>query len=104
MWQLAQQGVLNFNKLGRWWNNRVEIDIVGIDASGNDIVFGECKYGNKPMDTDVFEDLLVKKDAVKWKNDNRTERFVLFSISGYTEQLLELEKKRDDLVLFRKAD
>ena len=56
------------------------------------------------MDTDVFEDLLVKKDAVKWKNDNRTERFVLFSISGFTEQLHELEKKHDDLVLFRKAN
>ena len=56
------------------------------------------------MDTDVFEELLVKKDAVMWKNDRRTERFVLFSISRYTEQLLELEKKRDDLVLFRKAN
>ena len=100
MWKLAQRGLLKFNKLGRWWNNKVEIDIVGIDTSGNDIVFGECKYRSKPMDTDVFETLLAKKDSVQWKNDSRIEHYVLFSISGYTDRLLNLETKRDDLILF----
>ena len=102
MWQFARQGKFVFNKLGRWWNNREEIDIVGLDAGGNEIVFGECKYQNKPMDTDVFESLLRKKEHVLWKNGSRTERFALFSISGFTERLQMLAENRDDLILFEK--
>jgi AAA+ ATPase superfamily predicted ATPase len=100
MWKLALQGRFSFNKLGRWWNNKEEIDIVGIDSSGDQIVFGECKYQNKPVDSDVFEALLKKKDQVMWKNHCRKELFILFSISGFTERLVKLSENRDDLVLF----
>ena len=48
MWDLNVKGKLGFtfNKLGRWWNNTTEIDIVGYDSNGIDIIFGECKYIN----------------------------------------------------------
>ena len=46
MWDLMSEGKIDvsFDKLGRWWNGDQEIDIVGIDSTGNDIIFGECKY------------------------------------------------------------
>ena len=78
----------------------MEIDSVGIDATGNDIVFAECKYRNQPMDTDVFYDLLRKKELVPWKIESRVEKFVLFSISGFTERLRNMAIKRKDLLLF----
>jgi hypothetical protein len=93
-------GKLKFNKLGPWWNNNVEIDSVGIDGTGNDIVFTECKYRTQPMDTDVFCDLLRKKELVPWEKENRIEKFVLFSISGFTERLRSMAIKRKDLLLF----
>ena len=104
MWRMANEGILNFNKLGRWWNNREEIDIVGFDSGGDEIVFGECKYWNKLVGTDVFKALLVKKDSVLWKNESRKERFILFSISGFTKRLRDLADSRDDLILFTKPD
>ena len=61
IWQLVSEGRLNINKLGRWWNNREEIDIVGFDSGGDEIIFCECKYRNRPMDVDVFQSLLRKK-------------------------------------------
>lgn len=102
MWNLNANGKLGmqFDKLGRWWNNEKEIDIVGIDSNGNDIIFGECKYyTNNKMDAKVFYDLKEKAKSVEWKNNTRKEKYILFSISGYKEELKELEKTRDDLIL-----
>ncbi len=93
---------LNFNKIGRWWNGKSEIDIVAFDSTGNDIIFGECKYRVEPMDVDVFYALLNKKEQVIWNNEDRKEKFILFSISGFTNRLRELSNSRDDLLLFEK--
>jgi len=99
LWRLAIAGEVQFNKLGRWWNSKAEIDIVALDSSGDDIVFAECKYNNKPMDADVFYALLEKKELVPWKKGKRKEKFVLFSISGFTGRLRDLASEREDLLL-----
>jgi len=99
LWRLALAGKLRFDKVGRWWNIQEEIDIVALESSGSDIVFAECKYRIQPMDTDVFYDLLRKKEFVPWKKETRLERFALFSISGFTDRIIELAKERGDLLL-----
>ena len=99
LWRLAFVGELTFNSLGRWWNSKEEIDIVAIDSTGEDIAFAECKYRNQPTDVDVFYDLLRKKEFVPWNKEKRREKFVLFSIGGFTNRLLELAGERDDLLL-----
>ena len=99
LWRFAFAEKLQFNKLGRWWNSKEEIDIVALDSTGKDIVFAECKYRTKPTDTDVFFNLLGKKDQVLWNKEGRNEKFVLFSIGGFTDRLLRLAEERDDLLL-----
>ncbi|MCL2286728.1 MAG: DUF234 domain-containing protein, partial [Firmicutes bacterium] len=99
LWRLNIARKLYFNKIGRWWNSKEEIDIVAFHSTGEDIIFAECKYRNQPMDTDVFYDLLRKKEFVPWKKESRREKFVLFSISGFTQHLYELSKTREDLLL-----
>ena len=99
LWRLNIARQLHFNKIGRWWNSKEEIDIVALDNTGEDIVFAECKYRNQPMDADVFYNLLRKKELVPWKKENRREQFVLFSISGFTEHLHEIARIREDLIL-----
>lgn len=90
--------LINF---GRWWNSEEEIDIVAIDTSSNNIIFGECKYykEGKKMDIKVFYDLIEKAKLVDWKKENRNEKYILFSISGYSEELKKVAQKRDDLIL-----
>jgi AAA+ ATPase superfamily predicted ATPase len=99
LWRFALAGELHFNKVGRWWNSQEEIDIVALDNSGDSIVFAECKYRIQPTDTDVFYGLLRKKEFVPWKKETRSEKFVLFSISGFTDRLTELSRERNDLLL-----
>lgn len=102
IWELMAEGKINasLDKIGRWWNGNQEIDIVGIDSTGNDIIFGECKYyTNKVMESKIFFELKEKAKLVKWKNSSRNEKYILFSITGYSKELKELEKSRDDLIL-----
>lgn len=99
LWRLSIAGHLQFNKLGRWWNSKEEIDIVALDSTGEDIVFAECKYRNQPTDADVFFDLMRKKELVPWNKEKRRETFVLFSISGFTNRLIALAGERGDLLL-----
>ena len=101
MWQLNADNAWNFNfdKVGRWWNNNTEIDIVAIDRSGNDIIFGECKYWIDKVGVNVLHDLEQKTGQVDWKKHDRRDHFILFSINGFTNELMELAQSRDDLVL-----
>ncbi len=102
MWNLNTNGRLcmTFSKLGRWWNSKQEIDLVGIDTNSNNIIFGECKYyTNKQVDIDVFYELKDKAKSVQWKNDIRNEKYILFSINGYTSRLKQLAKDKEELIL-----
>ena len=99
MWSLVKGKNLPINKIGRWWNGNNEIDIVGINTLGNEIIFGECKYRSNPIDAAVFFELSKKKEQVLWNKADRKEFFVLCSISGYTQDLVELARNRGDLIL-----
>jgi len=101
MWQLNAAGTwdFHFDKAGRWWNNDTEIDIVAIDKSGNDIIFGECKYKNRKTGIDVLNELEQKANKVEWKKENRRNHFILFSINGFSDELTEFAKVRKDLIL-----
>lgn len=101
MWELNACDIwdFHFDKVGRWWNNNTEIDIVALDKEGNHIIFGECKYWTSKVGVDVLQNLELKAEQVEWKRGTRKSYFILFSINGFTDELLELSKVRKDLVL-----
>ena len=85
-------------KIGRWWDKEIEIDIV---ATGEEeILFGECKYWNRPVGIDVLYELKDKAKHVNWKNDNRKEFFAVFSKSGFSKELKDLSKKEGNVFLY----
>lgn len=101
--KLIVQDVWDFvpQKIGRWWDRKdTEIDIVAVDENNNNIIFGECKYTNKPMDTDVYYSLLEKAKKVDWNKADRNEFFILFSINGYTKKLKQLAQANRNLYLY----
>ncbi|QFJ53406.1 ATP-binding protein [Pseudobutyrivibrio xylanivorans] len=88
IWKLLSEGI-TFNRAGRWWSKDVEIDIVAYDSTGADIVFGECKYSKNKKGLSVLNDLQEKAKTVNWNKDNRKEYYVLYSKSGFTDELVE---------------
>lgn len=101
--ELIVQSVWDFvpQKTGRWWDRKdTEIDIVSVDENGKNIIFGECKYTEKPMDADVYYTLIEKAEKVDWNKGDRNEFFVLFSINGYTDKLRKIAENCKNLYLF----
>jgi len=69
-------------KIGRWWNNKEEIDIVAFDE--DNIAFIECKYRNALVEKPTLEKL---KNKAKLINMPQSKHFVLFSKSGFAKSL-----------------
>ena len=101
MWELNASDTwpFNFTKLGRYWDSKTEIDIAALDPEGKNLILGECKYWQEPVDVDVFRDLEAKTTSVSWERNNRKVWYVLFSISGFTDELKAMASSRKDLLL-----
>ena len=101
MWDLNGEGAwpFNFTKIGRYWDSKDEIDIVALDPEGKNLILGECKYWTEPVGVSVLRALEAKTDSVAWERDNRKVWYVLFSASGFTNELIKEAESRTDLVL-----
>ncbi|QSX07652.1 ATP-binding protein [Alkalibacter rhizosphaerae] len=105
LWQMNDQGPLEFvfDRAGRWWNNKEEIDIVAYESKGENIIFGECKYWKEKVGKNVLFNLERKAQEVEWKRGKRKEHFVLFGLNGFTEDLMKLTKEREDVLLVKEV-
>ena len=100
MWMQPEFSNISFNRVGRFWGNQdVEIDIVAYDSFGKEIIFGECKYSVNPKDVDILYNLEQKSVYVDWKKNDRKEYYCIYSRSGFTKELMELARKRGNVVL-----
>ena len=101
MWDLNAEGAwpFNFTKIGRYWDSKDEIDIVALDPEGKNLILGECKYWAEPVGVSVLRDLEAKTDSVAWERNNRKVWYVLFSASGFTDELIKEAESRTDLEL-----
>lgn len=101
MWDLNAEGAwpFNFTKIGRYWDSKDEIDIVALDPECKNLILGECKYWTEPVGVSVLRGLEAKTDSVAWERDNRKVWYVLFSASGFTDELIKEAESRTDLEL-----
>ena len=94
-----------FSKVGRWWgtvakvidgkkrNCAEEIDIVASDKDENNYILGECKFRRKLFDNGELRKL---KEKIVIKGNIY---YYLFSLSGFTDSVINLSKSEDNLFL-----
>jgi AAA+ ATPase superfamily predicted ATPase len=82
-------------KAGRWWNKDEEIDIVGVGEKF--ILVGECKYSNKKVGVNILKQLEVKSKKIELNLP--IKQYLLFSKSGFTKDLIDMAKNREDIIL-----
>ena len=78
-----------WSEMGTWWGAmrqngkrvEVEIDVVGLNPSGKEILLGECKWSKGVDAKKVLSDLRAKADHVDWNMGKRREVYVLFARS-----------------------
>lgn len=88
-----------FTAVGRWWERKEEIDLVGINIELNKILFGEVKWSERPAGIDIYEDLKQKVQRVIWGKKGRIEYCCLFNKKGFTDTVVE-KAKREGVNLF----
>ena len=97
-----------FNKIGRWWDViskvQYEIDLVALDEDNNQILFGESKWSNKKIGINIFKELKEKSRFVNWNINNRKEKYILFSKSGFTDEIMEFTRIEKNLTLVEKDE
>ena len=84
---------MSFSAIGRWWHKNEEIDLVMLDEESESICFGECKWSVNPVGEDIYRDLQRKASLVTWGGEQRQERFIIFSRSGFTQGMRKLAAK-----------
>ena len=106
MWDLNAEDAwpFHFTKLGRYWDNKCEIDITALDPEGRNLILGECKYWQDAVGLSVLRDLEAKAENVLWAQSKRKVWYVLFGASGFTDELKEYAASRDDLLLLDDQD
>lgn len=96
---ILQEKTIDFPllKTGRWWDKNTEIDLVALGK--DEIVFGECKWSNKHVGLNVLYSLKEKAKKVKWKNETRREIYILYSKSGFSDDIVKLSKEDASIIL-----
>lgn len=100
LWQKGLAGELPFvpERIGRWWSANEEIDLIAMNADQAMLV--ECKWSNQPMGTNILADLERKATLVQKEIGNREVRYAFCARSGFTPQLRESIKNRENVSLF----
>ena len=88
--------------IGKWWSANEEIDLIVLGKEAAILV--ECKWTNKPAGLDILADLERKARLVSAELGDRRIYFGFCSRSGFTSQLIENDKKRDDLILLNLSE
>ncbi len=86
-------------RAGRYWNNEYEIDNIGFNESTKEIFFVECKWSRKLIGINILEELISKARTIDWNKENRKEKYILLSKSGFTQGLIKASKKDSNIFL-----
>jgi len=93
-----------FRDIGQWWFKEHELDALALTDEG--LVAGECKFTSQPVSEGVLADLERTTAEVRWSKEpaNGKTLYVLFSRSGYTDDLERIADTRDDVVLYNLSE
>ena len=95
--RLAQNGQLSFlpERIGSWWDQENEIDIMAISDAEQGLLVGECKWSSNPVGMVILQDLIHKSELLQPKRSWEGITYLLFSKSGFTptvEEQASIEK------------
>jgi len=95
---------LQCSRVGRWWYDGMEVDVAGVNDGTETLLLGECKWTDDPVGQSLLRDLERTEPEVRWRGDDRSVTYALFSKSGFTSELEAETSKRDDVLLFSPED
>jgi AAA+ ATPase superfamily predicted ATPase len=104
--RLARNGTLSFlpERIGSWWDQSGEIDVVAISETDSALLVGECKWSVNPIGTNILQDLEKKAARLKMRRPWENIEYYLFSKSGFTPEVIEKASQERNLNLVSVPD
>lgn len=81
-----------YEKIGGWWKNDVEIDIVALAPSKSQALFAECKYSDRVNAQAIVRELAEKTLHLQWREGKRKESYAVYAKS-FGKKVAEFEGK-----------
>jgi uncharacterized protein len=97
--QQQDDNLFLMNKVGRYWNNNVEIDGIGFNIETKQIVFMEAKWSNSKQGLRELNQLREKAKFVPWNLDQRKNYYALYSKAGFSKELKSLSQSEGNILL-----
>ena len=85
-------------KIGKWWDNKNEIDIIVTGKNG--VLFGECKWTGRKLDLHDLNDLINKSKYANTGLIANKTYYALYSKRGFTDRLLKESRMKNNIFLF----
>jgi hypothetical protein len=71
--------------------------LIGDDKTDKSVMyFIECKYRNSKIKFETLNELMRKSEIIDSK---KKKKYVLISISGFEDKLLEFAKEKEEIIL-----
>ncbi|GAG03472.1 unnamed protein product, partial [marine sediment metagenome] len=97
---LQRLDIITPQKIGRWWghyrekktNNRkeLEIDIVALNETTKEILFGECKWKNNVDGNQLLKNLKEKTRYFEWSNKQKIgEKYYIILAKSFKKKNTE---------------
>lgn len=104
--RLARTGKLAFlpERIGSWWDQNNEIDVLAVSESESALIVGECKWSVNPVGIDILQNLTQKVGALQAARPWEKVSYFLFSKSGFTPALLEQAAQEQNIHLVSVID
>ena len=102
MWEFASDDLWDsrFDCLGRYWGPVCgEVDVLGLDTIGGNMLIGECKYIGAEKGLSVLHALQEKATALEAKTKCKCRGFVIFSTAGFTKGLQAEAARNESIIL-----
>lgn len=88
--------------IDKWWGNNPvlkkqdDIDVLALSQKGDEAIFCECKFRNKPMPMEKYDDLM---NAAQIFTKVKKKYLYFISKGGYTQPVLERAKREGAVLL-----
>ncbi len=105
--QAANALPFDLMELGHWWGNnpvekrQEEIDLFGVNEIEKKALFGECKFRNEDVDTEVFHTLQKRSELFPQYHE---KYYMLYSKADFTDELKQLHETKPNLSLYTIED
>lgn len=91
-----------YTRIGSWWDKHTQVDLVCFNPETREVIIGECKWTNKLVGVEVFNELKEKTSKIMFDFTVGKIQYVLFSKYGFSKRLTE--DKVDSLILINMKD